>query len=246
MKSDLRQLTELVLDRKFPIHGGGTNPLGKRELRVKLLTIDSNHLPMKVHHWMRSLPESWTKGDNPRVRAIRGEHRPSNETRWRLSTVESNTRSGEVYEGGLEQWQVHVHPFYAELTSKIQSDPTNGKPGAFYVTSDTLTLGKSYLEQVVNFARTYKVDEKTGIQKPFWGPINGRVPIDFWDCEIYSMVAANMVVGDLGWEEKAWAVWREKREQRADRPRRAKPSADEYFAGPGLGTNLDLDDLSAR
>lgn len=235
IKSDLKKLCQMVLERKFPVAGGGLNPLGRRELSVRLLNIDTNHLPMKAHAWLRSLPESWTRGESPRVRAIRGDHQIKGETRWRKNVVETNTRTGEAYEGGLEQWGLYVYPFYDELTQKLQSEA--GKRGAWYVTADCLTQGKSYLEQVVNFARQVKIDQKTGHKKAIWDAINHRVAIDFWDCEIYDLVAAHMVVGDLGWEEANWEAWRKSR-QPQDMPKRPRLRAD-------LADRQDLD-LDAR
>ena len=76
------------------------------------------------------------------------------------------------------------------------------------MTADCLTQGKSYLEQVVNFAPQTIVDEKTGARKTLWGPRNGRVPVDFWDCEIYALAAAEMVIGELGWSREAWEQWK--------------------------------------
>lgn len=234
VKSDLKKLTQLVLERKFDVAGGGVNPLGKRQLSVRLLNIDTNHLPMKVHHWMQSLPESWTKGEGARVRAIRGDHQVKPELRWRKNLVETNTRSGEKYEGGLEQWGLYVYPFYDELTQKLQSEA--GRPGAWYVTADCLTQGRSYLEQVVNFARQVKIDPKTGHKKATWDAINHRVPVDFWDCAIYDLVAAHMVVGDLGWDEKRWIdAWLKPRQSATPKRR----------ASAGLAERQDID-LDAR
>lgn len=226
VKSDLVQLSKMVLERRFPVFGGGVNPLGRREVPVRLLLIDTNFLPMKAHHWMQSLPEAWTKGDRARVRAIRGDHKVKPEMRWRKNVVETNTRTGEVYEGGMEQWGIYVYPFYDELTQRISGEPH--KAGSWYVTADCLTLGKSYLEQVVNFAHTVKIDPQTGRKKPMWGPISGRIPVDYWDTEIYSLVGAHMTVGDLGWDAKKWAAcWlpqpdkqkQQRRQAREDRQR---------------------------
>lgn len=205
VKSDLRQLREQVLERSFSVHGGGENPLGRRELKVKLLCIDSNHLPRQIHDWMRSLPDAWTLGENPRVRAIRGDHKVSPDVRFRKSIVETNTRDGKPYEGGLEQWGIYVYPFYAELLESLNSEP--GKLGAWYLTADTLTQGKSYLQQVCNFAPKQVVD-KRGRRRTEWGPRSGSIPVDFWDCEIYGRTASEMVVGDLGWSPAAWEEWR--------------------------------------
>jgi hypothetical protein len=149
-------------------------------------------------------------------------------------TMEEYT-SGEAYEGGLEQWGLNVYPFYDELTQKLQGQP--GSIGGWYVTADCLVLGKSYLEQVVNFGRQTKLDPKTGAKKSVWDAINHRIPVDYWDTEIYSLAAAYMTLGDLGWDEKKWEAWRNARRP-AETPKRTRPRAD-------LSDRQDID-LDAR
>lgn len=215
VKSDMVKMQRELLEREWPIHGNGVSVYGRPAMGVRLLVIDSNFLPMKVHNWMRSLPTSWTSGETPRVRAIRGDHTLNPETRWRKNVVETNTRTGEVYEGGLEQWGIYIYAFYEELTEKLQT--MAGRAGAWHVTSDTYTQGRPYLEQVVNFGS--KITVKDGKKKLEWGPITGRIPHDFWDCEIYVMVAAQMLLGNLGWDADEWQKWRDASEaQRAPPP----------------------------
>ncbi len=213
VKSDLRELGRRVLETRFPVvdvNGEPTvNPLGHSTLGVRLLCIDSNHLPFKVHHWLRSLPEDWVYGETPRVRAIRGDHKLNPDTRWRMNIVETNTRSGETYEGGLWQWGVYVYPFYDELLQALAGEA--GRVGSWHVTADCLQLGKIYLEQIVNFGPTTVIDKDTGTKKTHWGPRSNRIPVDFWDTEIYDLVAAYMTVGDLGWDPRKWEEWRDRR-----------------------------------
>ena len=229
VKSDMRQMGAAVLDQAFPISGeASVNPLGRHELKTRLLCCDSNHLPFKVHHWIRSLPESWRDKERGRVRAIRGDHTVKPEMKFRHSLVESNTRTGERYEGGLDQWGVAVYPFYDQMVEMLSSEP--GKPGAFYLTADVARDGRSYLEQLTNFHRKTEFDSKTGKKKTFWKPKTDRIPVDFWDCEIYALAAANMVVGDMGWATSAWESWRhsvlnqqsEKQQQQQQAPRIAR------------------------
>jgi phage terminase large subunit GpA-like protein len=237
VKSDLRKLTELVLACQFTVIGAdgqpAENPLGRKYLGVRLLNCDSNHLPHKVHRWMRAMPESWSTGDRARVRAIRGDHQVSSDIRYRPRELEKTVRTGETYEGGLVQWGLAIYPYYDELLQAISSEP--GKMGSFYVTADAFTQGKSYLEQVTNFAPHTVVDEKTGQKKTLWGPRSGRIPVDFWDCEVYALAAAEMVLGDMGWDAKAWEEWR----QGAISARDGKP------AERGRAITAD-DDLGAR
>lgn len=205
VKSDLLQLEQAVLAAPFPVIGG-PNPLGQSHLQVRLLGIDTNHLPAKIHAWMQHLPESWIEQEAGRVRAFRGDHTVKADVRYRHSLVESNTRTGEKYEGGLHQWGIYVYPFYDQLTEMLASEP--GKPGAFYLTSDVAAQGRSYLEQVTNFHRKTEFDSKKGKKRTFWKPKTDRIPVDFWDCEIYALVAAHMVIGDMGWGETEWQGWR--------------------------------------
>jgi phage terminase large subunit GpA-like protein len=142
VKSDMRKSQQLILERSFPVHGG-VNPLGRSSLSVRLHLCDSNYLPFKVHHWMRSLPPEWIEREEGRVRAIRGDHTVKPDLRWRPNVVEKNSRTGEAYEGGLLQWGIFVYPFYDELLERL-TGPT-GRPGSFYVTSDCLTQGKILL-----------------------------------------------------------------------------------------------------
>jgi hypothetical protein len=63
------------------------------------------------------------------------------------------------------------------------------------------------------------------------------VPVDLWDCEVYSMAMAEMVVGNMGWEAAAWEQWRQtsvqqkrEKESRAS-SRRSTPSTDHEEIG---------------
>jgi hypothetical protein len=101
---------------------------------------------------------------------------------------------------------LYVYPFYETLLQLLQAEPQ--QTGGWHVTADALAVGRAYLEQVVNFGRTVQLDEKTGQKKVKFGPRNRHVPIDFFDTSVMEMVAADMVVGDLGWLPDAWEAWR--------------------------------------
>lgn len=215
VRADLNLAGEQILNTAWPIHGasrGLRSPLGFAELSVRLLNVDSNHMPLKVHQWMRSLPEAWVLGDGAeRVRAIRGDSRLG-AVRFQRSEIEKNVRTGEEYEGGMTVWRLSVADLYPDFTERLFAPP--GKAGSWHVTSDCLTLGKSYLQQVCNLERRIKIDLKTGQRKIEWGPRHHSTPVDFCDCEIYAEFAAEMVVGDMGWSVEAWEVWRQRRQSR--------------------------------
>jgi phage terminase large subunit GpA-like protein len=228
VKSDLRKLTK-VLGKQYlvvGVDGRAENPLGKISLPIRLLNIDSNHRPMDVHAWMQSLPEHMIRGDAVRVRAVRGDHKVDPSVRYRMHVVEQNTRTGAKYEGGLEQWGIYVYHFYQDLVERISGAPN--KSGSWYVTKDAIAAGKSYLQQVTNFHRVVEVNEKTGKKKGVWKPRSGQIDVDYWDCETYSLVAAHMVVGDLGWREENWRTWWTNTKQTKRRRRREPAGAGEY------------------
>lgn len=230
--SDLLEVERRVLASEFFVvnkdNEPAINPLGHGSLRVRLSGIDTNHLPMQIHRWMRQLPETWLDRMNGkdllpgRIRNIRGDSAVRPDVRFRHSLVESNTRTGEKYEGGLHLWGICVYPYYSELTDMISGEP--GQMGSFYVTADCLSQGREYLEQVTNFHYAVKMDPRKG-KVGKWGPRSGKIPVDFWDCEVYAAAIAEMVVGNMGWELSAWERWRETmlQKQKDQDSRRKRP-----------------------
>jgi len=238
---DLLEVQRRVLVSDFPIvnrdNEPSVNPLGHQRLRSRLSNIDTKHLPMQIHRWMRQLPEEWLDrliGKNlipGRVRNIHGDHKVRPDVRFRRNLVESNSRTGEKYEGGLHLWGICVYPYYSEMLDFLSGEP--GQIGSWYVTADCLSQGREYLEQVTNFHYAITHDHRKGkIGK--WGPRSGRIPVDFWDCEIYAMAAAEMVVGNLGWEASAWEQWRKnvvrKQQEKQEKPKRIAQDFDEVGA----------------
>lgn len=227
---DLLELERRVLVSDFPVvnrdNEPSVNPLGHQRLRVRLACIDTNYLPLQIHRWERQLPEEWLdrlKGDRllpGRLRNIRGDRTVRPDVRFKHNLVETNVRSGEKYEGGLHQWGICVYPYYSELTDLISGEP--GNIGSWYVTGDCLSQGREYLEQVTNFHYAITIDHRKGKQGK-WQPKSGRIPVDFWDGEIYSTVAADMVVGNMGWEESAWQQWKRTATEKQQTNRKKRP-----------------------
>ena len=232
--SDLLEVQRRILAADFGVvdrdNAPSVSPLGKDRLTVRLSNIDTKHLPAQIHRWMRQLPENWVdryQGKRllpGRIRNIHGDVRVRADMRFKHSLVESNARTGEKYDGGLHLWGLSVYPYYSELTDQISGEP--GNLGSWYVTADCLSQGREYLEQVTNFSYKVEYDPRKG-KKGVWGPRSGRIPVDFWDCEIYAAAAAEMVVGNLGWEASTWESWRRsaqhKRRERGNRREVSQP-----------------------
>jgi len=209
LKSDLLQIPETVLDRRFPIVGGKENPLGRTSLRVRLAGIDANYRTMDVHEWLRSLDDTTRK----RIRAIRGDHKVDPREKYRMNEIERNTRTGEIYKGKLELWGIFVNVFKQDLADRFLA-PAN-EPGAFLVTSDARVAGTDYLRQLVNEPKTIETD-RHGRRKVVWKERSHQIGHDFWDCEVYARALAEMIVGDRTWDASRWP-----RPQRNQEGRRA-------------------------
>ena len=234
---DLLEVEKRVLASDFACvtrdNEASLNPLGRSRLRVRLANIDTNHLPRQIHRWMRQLAPNWLdrlrdpnrplSESNPllpgRLRAVRGDRHVRPDVRFRHNLVETHARSGEKYEGGLHQWGICVYPYYQEQLDCI-STTSVGHDGSWYVTSDALALGKEYLQQLTNFHYATTFDKRRG-RRSAWVPRVASIPVDFWDCEIYAAVAAEMVVGDMGWSEDAWEIWRGQSTKQQKRSRSA-------------------------
>lgn len=199
IKWDLLQFYEQNLRRGWNVFAGKTQKLGRQKVFNRLVGIDSNHRTMDVHNFVR-----WV--NSKLLRAIRGDHQVEPSQKYRRRLVECNTRTGEVYQGGLEQWGIYVNLFKHDLVERISARP--GQPGGFYVPSDAVTAGKSVLQEIVNEPPMLEKSNKTGRPRVIWKQKSGSIPVDYWDCCVYSRAMAEMVVDQLpgrpGWDAAKW------------------------------------------
>lgn len=221
VKSDLAQISDHVLKRQWPIVGDGTNPRGQTTLRVVLLNIDANHRTLDVHNWIKSL------GATKRVRAVRGDQSVKATDRYRATVVQHAKRDQSIrYEGGLQLWGINPDVFRVDLAARFRSNPT--RPGAWYVTADCLQLGEWYLRQVVNEPQVLERG-KDGRQRVIWKERDRTVGHDYWDCEVYSSAAAQMIVdgfpGQPGWDAVRWP----RRQEAAVEPAATEPAVQREF-----------------
>jgi phage terminase large subunit GpA-like protein len=205
LKTDLVRLRE-VLERRYPVVGDDTNTRGERDVLVRLLCCDANHRTMDVHEWVRSVPIRWRTGRGARLRAVRGDVKVDPSQRYRLTIVEKNSRTGQPYKGGLKLWGIYVYHYYMDLAQRLSGLP--GQSGSWHVTADCLDRGKTYLKEVTNF---HRIDRRRKSDKRvvrIWQPKTPNLGNDYWDCEVYAMTAADMVVGQVGWDGQSWErIW---------------------------------------
>jgi phage terminase large subunit GpA-like protein len=218
IKSDLARLDELVMDAWFPV--AGRNPRGRERLQVALLGIDSNYRPLDVHEWTRAHNRS------PRIRQLRGDGNMSDELRYKMGVVKESRREKDdgsgpvVYEGGKELWSIAVTPFRLLLVDRFRGSDSHLKPGAWLLPSNVLETGTHYLRQLVNEPPKY-VKGKDGRPRLVWEEEDTHLGHDFWDCEVYNIALAQMLVdqikGNPGWDASKW----DRGERAAETPRPA-------------------------
>jgi phage terminase large subunit GpA-like protein len=227
--SDLAQLQQ-VLDAWYPVVDSSgepaENPRGRKSLQVALLGIDANYRTLEVHEWIRSV------GKTTRVRAVRGDGNMPLSQRYKKSIVKESKRERDdgsgvvVYQGGLELWSIAADAFRLWLVERFQGRAD--KPGAWLLPANVLESGMHYLKQLVNEPPKW-IRGKDGRRKVIFETVDEHLGHDFWDCEVYGVALAQMVVdqlkGNPGWDATRWdrgeapaEVWRPAAPDRAARP----------------------------
>lgn len=198
--SDLSQVRGL-LDSAWPCVA--QNQLGLTTIVPRVFGIDSNYRTHSVHDLVRSV-------QSPRLIAVRGDHKVSPTEKFRVRTVEKNSRTGKVYEGGLKQWGIYVD-HYREKWDERLSGPAN-QAGSLRLPKDLVDRGgKQLLRQLVNEERR-PVKNASGRSKMRYVVIDENVGVDYRDIFVYCEAEADMVVGKLGWSEESWEQWKIKTE----------------------------------
>jgi phage terminase large subunit GpA-like protein len=192
--SDLARLESDVLAVLFPVNG--TNPLGYSELPVRLLGVDTNYRNVEVHDFVKFAQTLY--GD--RIRATRGDHKVDPIELYKKSVVERNSRTGKVYEGGLELWGISINVF-REMLLSLFSYPAD-QVGAWLLTGDVLAWGGNYLRQLVNQGPRTEV-LPNGKQITKWVTRDKGVGEHSWDIEVVQLALAHMVTGGE-WDARAW------------------------------------------
>lgn len=205
LSTDLQQIDSL-LEREYQVEG--TNPLGRRNLSIRLIGVDANHRTADVHEYIASR-------ETDRLRAIRGDHQIAPKEKFRCTNVERNTRTGQPYEGGLLLWGIKVDHYKQLMMDRIRG--SHDAVGVFWLPEDMSRIGAKYLRQLVNEPPTAIVDSKTGRKKTVFKPRSKEIGVDYWDCTNYAEALADMVVGEMGWSHPAWENWKQQRQAEVER-----------------------------
>lgn len=220
--SDLAHLVTDVLAVRFPLVA--PNPLGQVELSVRVLGVDTNYRMFEVHDFVKEAERRF--GD--RVRALRGDHKVDPTELFRMNLVEKNARTGKRYEGGLKLWGVYVNAFREQLLALF--DAPVDQPGAWRLTADVVSIGQSYLRQLVNQAPKTEIlpSGKTVVK---WITRDQGLGEHYWDCEVGNLALAEMVSGG-NWDVPSWASppKTESRKAVADSLAPLPRSTDDYYS----------------
>lgn len=206
----LAALRPEVLDREFPL--AEPNVLGDKTLRVAMLALDVGFQPHREHEWVCSLPQALRR----RVRQVAGKAELPDGAPWRRKLVEQSARTGKVYAGGQERWEINRAIYSAEVHDRWRLPP--GEEGEWRLTNAPLSQAELYLQELTNEAPVRKAD-KLGRMRTFWEKIRKSLGNHYGDCSAYELAAADMLV-DRDWADLA-ARLRRRRNPTTAAPRKA-------------------------
>ena len=185
--SHLTQLVGLVLEKEFPCVTA--NPLGQNTLMVARMGIDCGYRGRMVHNFA-------LKQRGGVVLTVAGDASVPRGMPYRFSLVEKSTRTGKPYPGGLRRWGINTAEYKTDIQDRWAA-PLD-QPGAWWLTNAPLEEAEGYLRQVVNEARV-QTRKPSGHIKEEWRIVDPRIGNHPFDCEVYAMAVADMVV------ERVWA-----------------------------------------
>ncbi len=199
LASDLDQIQEVLLSRRWPVQGGQQNPLGRTEIGLRLLVADANYRQTDVYQWQKAV-------NTKRVRLIVGDTRTvKTAERFRRAKIERTTEEGRKTRRGMVVWRVNVNPYKEDIMTRIITGCSDSTHGTFHLPRSIRRVGTTYLRQLVNERKKPKID-RYGRTTLEWCVISNSIGNHFWDTEIYTRAAADMVLADqqLDWDSNTW------------------------------------------
>jgi phage terminase large subunit GpA-like protein len=198
-RSDIAQVRDAVLNRYFPIYGGGTNATGRAKLRPRIVLMDSNYRTREVHAFVSCQ-------DERRMRACRGDHRTKPSERFRITEVEKPARDGPSYATPRKVTQVYTVHFKEAIQEKLVLP--GEAPGSFNLFAGVVQSSSDYLRQLTNEQPIDVLDKTTGRKKTVWKPRNEQWGNHCGDTEVYGFCGAEIVLHEMGatWDASTWVA----------------------------------------
>jgi phage terminase large subunit GpA-like protein len=196
-RSDLKQVSDAVLNRYFLIADGERNPLGKDRLKPLLTLIDTGYRTREVHAFVM-------QQDERRVKASRGEHKIKPQERFKETIVERPQRGGPAYGSPRRVLNVFTPHFKEAIFEKFTLPA--GQPGSWNFYHNVVQTSADYLRQIGNERPTEITDKQTGRKRTLWKPRHESWGNHYGDCEVYGFAAAEFLLTELEttWDASTW------------------------------------------
>jgi len=108
---------------------------------------------------------------------------------YRISTIERFPDSGVTIPGGLALWSLDTSYFKDKVRRLMQNTSLDG-PGGWFIHRNP---PEEYVKQLCSEHKAIIRDKKTRRAREEWRPVSAHAATHFWDCEIYSAAAAEML-----------------------------------------------------
>ena len=149
-----------------------------RKHRLRLLCIDSGFRTDEVYQFARSFSEV--------VRPIKGQQRISG-VPIRSNRIDKSI-AGDPMRRSIRLWHIDTTHFKDKLARMMQA--RGGEHGEWHLPSQP---NVEYLRQVTSEQKVYKRNRNTGATVSVWETKPGQRANHYLDCEVYSLVAAEML-----------------------------------------------------
>lgn len=199
--SDLGQLRQAVLARKFAMFGGKNSPFGQPHMKLKGVAIDSKYRKNSVHRFVQ-------QSLDPRILAVQGDDAVNPRDRFRRAKIE-RTRDGRELDQTREYYGISTTYFksdiYDRLALDIKADQSVNFP------KDMSTRGQDFLRQLMNEIQVEDKEKK----KLQWKEQNNRIGSHYLDTFVYAYARAEILLATLGlsWDAGSWRNDQEPPEQ---------------------------------
>ena len=196
VSSDLSQLKQSLLTRRFRMFGGQKSTWGKTDMRLLGVGIDCNYRKNSVHRFVAQIEDA-------RVVAVRGDEHVKPKDRFRKTTVDK-TSDGRFYDQAREIYGISTSHYKTDIYDRLKLDASAEQAITFPM--DMTTKGADYLRQLMNEELAEKVSPSTNKKTLQFREKNNRLGSHYLDTFVYAYARIEMRLHDLGmtWDSNTW------------------------------------------
>ncbi len=166
-------------------------------LRTRLACIDSGFRTAEVYEFCRR----WRDVARP----VKGEERLSG-VPFKITRIERNPKTGAVIEGGISLWRIDTSLYKDKITRMISA--AAGDPAKWHLFANP---SEEYIKQFCSEHKVIIRDKKSGRTHEEWRKKTAAIPNHYWDTEVYSVAAADMIHVSAMREENQAVVYQLRR-----------------------------------